>query len=97
MHKVIGPSILSKRTKHGVIGPRILRDSINSELGSFPVWKWSSYVQVAFGKMADSGNEKKTAVSQDWRHKKEKPSYQSFPTGNTLHVACMLQASNMRF
>ena len=23
-------------------------------------------------------NEKKTAVSQDWRHKKEKPSYQSF-------------------
>ena len=23
-------------------------------------------------------NEKKTAVSQDWRRKKEKPSYQSF-------------------
>ena len=23
-------------------------------------------------------NEKKTAVSQNWRHKKEKPSYQSF-------------------
>ena len=23
-------------------------------------------------------NEKKTAVSQDWRHKTEKPSYQSF-------------------
>ena len=23
-------------------------------------------------------NEKKTAISQDWQHKKEKPSYQSF-------------------
>ena len=26
-------------------------------------------------------NEKKTTVSQDWRHKKEKPSYQSFFDG----------------
>ena len=71
------------------------------ELG-FTKWKWSSYVQVTLGKMADFGffnssygasqygngrhryklrlvkwltleNEKKTVVSQDWRHKKEKP------------------------
>ena len=29
-------------------------------------------------------NEKKTAVSQEWRHKKEKPSFQSF----SLMVSC---------
>ena len=36
------------------------------------VWKWSSQVQVALGKWLTLENEKKTAVSQEWRHKKEK-------------------------
>ena len=39
------------------------------ELGSFSVWKWSSQVQVALGKMADFGERKE---NWDWRHKKEK-------------------------
>ena len=43
----------------------ILRDSINSELWSFPVWKWSSYVQVALGKMADSGKRKENLLYFD--------------------------------
>ena len=45
------------------------------------VWKWSSQVQVALGKMADFEG---TAVSQEWRHKKEKSGYQSF----SLMVSC---------
>ena len=35
-------------------------------------------IQVAFGKMADFGERKENCVSQDWQHKKEKHSYQSF-------------------
>ena len=37
-----------------------------------------SSLSIALGKMASFGEQKETAVSQDWRHKKEKPSYQSF-------------------
>ena len=32
--------------------------SLQLELGSFSVWKWSSHVQVALGKMADFGERK---------------------------------------
>ena len=40
--------------------------------------KWSSQVQVALGKWLTLENEKKTAFSQEWQHKKEKRYYQSF-------------------
>ena len=54
MPKVIG-RILSKRTKSGIIGPRILRDSIDLNWGAS---QWLSEVQVALGKTADFGKQK---------------------------------------
>ena len=38
----------------------------------------SSKLSIMLGKWLTLENEKKNCCSQDWRHKKEKPSYQSF-------------------
>ena len=54
MPKIIG-RILNKRTKSGIKGPRILRDSIDLNWGAS---QWLSEVQVALGKIADFGKQK---------------------------------------
>ena len=77
MPKVIG-RILSKRTKHGIIGPRILRDSINSNWGASRYGNGCQRYKLRLVKQLTLENKKKTAVSQVWRHKNDKSSYQSF-------------------
>ena len=49
-----------------------------AELGSFPYGNDRLRYKLRLVKLLTLENEKKIAVSQDWRHKKEKPSHQSF-------------------